>query len=80
MREEGAISILSIPIKNKKEVIGVLRLYSDVPREITEDEIMLVTALAHQGIVAIQNSSFHMMLKEDMDDLKDDIWICRSWI
>ncbi|MEW6376377.1 MAG: GAF domain-containing protein, partial [Thermodesulfobacteriota bacterium] len=77
--EEGIMSILCVPIKAKEEVIGVMRLYSGVPREFTEDEIMLVIALAHQGGLAIQNASLYLMLKEDMKDLKSDIWSHRSW-
>ncbi|MBW1954671.1 MAG: GAF domain-containing protein [Deltaproteobacteria bacterium] len=33
----------------KDEVIGALRFYTATPRRFTEDEIMLTTALAHQG-------------------------------
>jgi GAF domain-containing protein len=77
--EEGIVSILSLPIMAKEEVIGALRLYSGVKREFTEDEIMLVTALAHQGGLAIQNASMYLMLQQDMKDLKDDIWSHRSW-
>jgi GAF domain-containing protein len=78
-KEEGIASILSVPIKAKEEVIGALRLYSGVPRDFTEDEVMLVTALALQGGVAIQNASMFLMLQEDMKDLKDDMWSHRSW-
>jgi GAF domain-containing protein len=77
--EEGIVSILSVPIMAKEEVIGALRLYSGVKREFTEDEIMLVTALAHQGGLAIQNASMYLMLQQDMKDLKDDLWSHRSW-
>ena len=77
--EEGIASILSVPIKSKEEVIGVLRLYSGVPREFTDDEIMLVSALALQGGLAIQNASLYLMVQEDMKDLQDDIWSHRSW-
>jgi GAF domain-containing protein len=77
--EEGIVSILCVPIKSRDEVIGVLRLYSGVPKEFTEDEIMLVTALAQQGGLAIQNASMYLMLQEDMKDLKEDIWSHRSW-
>lgn len=78
-KEEGIVSILSVPIKAREDVIGVLRLYSCVPREFTEDEIMLVTALAHQGGVAIQNASMYLMLQDDMEALKDEIWSHKSW-
>jgi GAF domain-containing protein len=78
--EEGIVSILCVPIKSKDEIIGVLRLYSGVEREFTDDEIMLVTALALQGGLAIQNASMYLMLQEDMKDLKEDIeveWLSR---
>lgn len=78
-KAEGIVSILCVPIKAKDEVIGVLRLYSGVPREFTDDEIMLATAIAHQGGLAIQNASLYLMLQEDMKNLKDDIWSHRSW-
>ncbi len=78
-KREGIASILSVPIKAKEEVIGALRLYSGVPRYFTEDEVMLVTALALQGGVAIQNASLYLMIQEDMKDLKDDMWSHRSW-
>ena len=78
-QEEGIVSILSLPIKTKEEVIGVLRLYTGVRREFTEGDIMLLTALAHLGGLAIQNASLYEMLKEDMDDLKEELWSHRSW-
>ncbi len=78
-KEEGIVSILSVPIKVKDEVIGVLRLYSGVPRVFTDDEIMLATAIAHQGGLAINNASCVLVLKEDLKELKEDLWSHRSW-
>lgn len=77
--EEGIMSILSVPIKAKEKVIGVLRLYSRVERDFTQDEIMLVNGLAHLGGLAIQNASIYLMLQDEMKDLKKDIWSHRSW-
>jgi len=78
-REEGIVSILCVPIKAKEEVIGVLRLYSATPRKFNEDEIMDVTAVASLGGLAIQNAGLYLMLKSDMKELKDEIWLHRSW-
>ena len=78
-KEEGIVSILCVPIKAKDDVIGVLRLYSDKQREFTADEIILVTALAYQGGLAIQNASLYLMIQNDMKDLKEDIWSHKSW-
>ncbi|MDD3581407.1 MAG: GAF domain-containing protein [Desulfobacca sp.] len=76
---EGIVSILSVPIQTKEKIIGVLRLYSAVPRDFTADDIMMVTALAYLGGLAIQNASLYIMVQQDMEDLKDELWSHRSW-
>jgi GAF domain-containing protein len=77
--EEGIVSILCAPIKCRDTVIGVLRLYSDTPRDFTEDEIQLVTALAYQGGLAIRNASMYLALQKDLKDMKEDAWSYRCW-
>ncbi len=76
---EGIASILSVPIKAKDEVIGALRLYTAKTRHFTDDEVLLTTALANQGGLAILNTSCFIALERDMKDLKDDLWSHRSW-
>ena len=78
--EEEIITILTVPIKTKEEVIGVLRLYSATPREFNKGEIMHVTALASMGGLAIENAGLYLMLKRDMEELKEDAWLHRSWL
>jgi len=78
-KQEGIVSILSVPINAREDVIGVMRLYSGEPREFTEEDIMLATAMAHQGGLAIQNASMYLILQEDKKDLEEDIWSHRSW-
>jgi GAF domain-containing protein len=78
-KEEGIVTILSVPIKSRDEVIGVLRLYSSTTREFTEDDVQFVTAIAYMGGVAIQNMSLLSMLKDDVKDLRENVWIFKSW-
>jgi GAF domain-containing protein len=78
-KKEGIASMLTVPIRSKKEVIGIMRLCSDVEREFPEDVILLVNALAAQGGVAIQNASMYLRLQEDKESLQQDIWSYRSW-
>jgi GAF domain-containing protein len=78
-KEEGIVTILSVPIKSRDEVIGVLRLYSATTREFTDDEIQFVTAIAYMGGVAIQNMNLLSMLKDDVKDLRENVWIFKSW-
>jgi GAF domain-containing protein len=77
--EEGIASMISVPIKSKEEVIGVMRVYSGVHRKFTDDLIMLMEALAHTGALAIQNASMYLQLQQDKESLEKDIWSHRSW-
>jgi GAF domain-containing protein len=77
--EEGIVSMLYVPIKSKDNVIGVLNVYSSRPKEFTEDEILLVTALAYQGGLAISNASLYIILQDDINDLRENIWGHKSW-
>jgi GAF domain-containing protein len=78
-RKEGIASILTVPIKAKDEIIGVMRYYTETERDFTEGEVMLAEAVASLGGLAIQNASMYLMLKEDMQCLKEDMWSHRSW-
>ena len=77
--EEGIASMVSVPIKSREDVIGVMRLYSSVVREYPVGTIMLVEALAHTGALAIQNASMFLQLQQDKESLEKDIWSHRSW-
>jgi GAF domain-containing protein len=79
VKEEGIVSLLCVPIKAKDEVIGVLRIYSGAEHEFSEDDIRLVSALAHQGGLAIQNAAMYLTLQQDMKDMKEDVYSYRSW-
>jgi GAF domain-containing protein len=76
---EGIVSMLVVPIKVKDDIIGIMRLCSEVKREYPEDIILLVNALAQTGGLAIQNASLYLALQDDMRELKDDIWSHRAW-
>lgn len=76
-KEEGIVSMLYVPIKSKDNVIGVLNVYSSRPKEFTEDEVLLVTALAYQGGLAINNACVYLTMQDDIKDLKENIY--KSW-
>jgi len=76
---EGIASMLYVPIKSKDDIIGVLNLYSSKPRDFTEDEILLVTALAYQGGLAINNACLYLTIQDDVKDLKENIWSHKCW-
>lgn len=56
IRREGIKSILAVPIKNESEIIGVLRLLTDVPRSFSEAEINFAVTMAEEGGNAIEKA------------------------
>jgi PAS domain S-box-containing protein len=54
--EEGIRSILSIPLRFEKEVIGVLRMYTAEPVKYTDEDLKFISSLAEQAAVAIVNA------------------------
>ncbi len=79
VKKEGIASMVAVPIKSREEVIGVLRLFSGIPRSFSDEEIIMLEALAHQGGLAIQNAVAYINLAEDKKALEEDIWSHRQW-
>lgn len=63
---EGIVSMLSIPIKSRQAIIGVLRIYEDKIREYHKEDIDALCVLSeHLGLVIETNG-----LKNFLDDVK----------
>ncbi len=69
-RAEGIVSILSIPMKLDKTILGVLRIYSAEKRSFDADEIALLTKFAEQGVRALENAMVYESVRKDIDGLK----------
>lgn len=76
---EGIFSILNLPIKAKDQPIGPMRMYCRQPRKFSDDVVKLMSALANQGGLAIQNASMYLQLAQDKDDLEKESWSHRAW-
>ena len=59
MQREGIVSLLSVPIVARERVVGLLRLYSEVPRSFSEDEVAFLFALAQIAGVVIMNARLY---------------------
>ena len=68
-QEEGIASIISVPLRIKGRVIGVMRLYTPEPREFSEEEINSAEALAEMGAIAIENARMYEKIKRDYETL-----------
>jgi two-component system, response regulator PdtaR len=67
----GLVSMLSVPLRVKNDkVIGVLNCFSSQPREFTDTEINLITAVANQAAVAIFNTELLVKSKVIQEELE----------
>jgi two-component system sensor histidine kinase KdpD len=54
-RREGLHAFAGVPIKSKDKVLGVLGVFSRSPRQLSSQEVQLLTAIGSQVGVAIEN-------------------------
>lgn len=55
-REEGIVSMMAIPIKFRKNPIGVIRIYHDQPLMLHEEDVESICVLANQLGVVIETN------------------------
>lgn len=76
---EGIVSMLHLPISVKGSIIGILGLYSSDKRAISDDDVSLMSSIARQCGLAIQNASLYLQLEQDKKNLEDEIWGHKAW-
>lgn len=71
--EEGITSMLSVPLRLRGEVIGLMRVYSGTPREFTRDEVEFVEAVASLGALALENARRYAEVKANYEGVRQDL-------
>ena len=72
-RKEGLVSLLTVPLAVKGRVIGVINCYTSRPHDFTEAEITVVTTIANQAAVAIENTELLVrsrVIEEELESRK----------
>jgi signal transduction protein with GAF and PtsI domain len=69
-KKAGIVSLLSVPLSVKKRVIGVLNLYTSKPHKFTKLEINLLTTIANQSAIAIENTQLMVRTKIIQEELE----------
>src|SRR5919204_328661 len=59
LKEIGIEAAVAVPLRVRDDLIGLLAVYPDAGRELTENEESLLLALAAQLAVAVQNARLH---------------------
>src|SRR4030042_1318484 len=69
-KKEGLVSMLSVPLSLKDKVIGVINCYTSYPHEFTETERTVLTAVASQAAVCIENTELMVKTKVIQEELE----------
>ncbi len=72
-RKEGLVSMLSVPMVVKERVIGVINCYTSHAHEFTETEKNVLTTVANEAAVAIENTELMVktkVIKEELESRK----------
>lgn len=69
-RREGLKSLLSVPLAVKGRVIGVLNNYTSYPHKFTKDEINILTTVANQAAIVIENAELMVKTKVVQEELE----------
>lgn len=72
-RQEGIASVLSVPMKLKGKMIGVVRIYTGEQRQFTEDDIYFVEALANLSAIALENAKLCESCQLDSEALRQEL-------
>jgi signal transduction protein with GAF and PtsI domain len=71
--KESLKSLLSVPLAVKGKVIGVLNSYTSYPHKFTKDEINILTTVASQASIVIENSELMVktrIIQEELESRK----------
>jgi signal transduction protein with GAF and PtsI domain len=67
---ENLCSLLCVPMSVKGKVVGALNCYTSTPREFSQDDVGLLTALANQAAVAIENTELLVKTRVVQEELE----------
>jgi len=68
--KEGLKSLLSVPLTVKGKVIGVLNNYTSYPHKFTKNEINVLTTVASQAAIVIENAELMLRTKVVQEELE----------
>jgi len=80
VEKEGIASILSVPVKLREEIIGVMRVYSSEPRRFTDADANFAEAAANFGAIALESAKFYQTLQTSYDEFRKELMQWNSYL
>ncbi len=65
--KEGIASILSLPLRVREEIIGLMRIYTANSKRFSAREIGFLQAVANLGALALEKAKSHEALERDLE-------------
>jgi signal transduction protein with GAF and PtsI domain len=69
-KKEGLCSLLCVPLTVRGKVIGVINCYTSAPHDFSKTEINLLTTVANQAAVAIENTELMVKSRVIQEELE----------
>jgi signal transduction protein with GAF and PtsI domain len=69
-RKEGLVSMLSVPMVVRDRLVGVINCYTSSPHDFTETEKNVLTTVANEAAVAIENMELMVKTKVIQEELE----------
>ena len=69
-RKEGLCSLLSVPMVVRGKVIGVINCYTSYPHHFTDTEEAVLTTVANQAAICIENTELMVKTKVIQEELE----------
>ncbi len=71
--ESGLRSGVAVPLKARDVVIGVLYVYSRKPHQFREEDRQLLSTLADQAAIAIENAKLYQQVSQHAEELEANV-------
>lgn len=72
-QKEGIVSILSVPMSLRDEIIGVIRVYASEPVQYTPEDIFFVSAVSNLGAIALEKLQLYKALQTDYETFRGEM-------
>jgi signal transduction histidine kinase/CheY-like chemotaxis protein len=70
MQESGFRSAVAVPLKARGAMVGVLCVYSRAPERFRDEDRQLLSALADQAAIAIENAKLYQQVRQHAEELE----------
>jgi len=77
-KSEKLCSLLSVPMTVRGKIIGVLNVYTSTPHKFSKTEVNVLTAVANQAAVAIENAQVMVRSKIIQEELETRKFVERA--